>query len=196
MGGISLLFWRLSLNVCWSLVLLLTFNREPPRSRVEDMCVCVCVCVHVQGKGTHWLGFAVPQWKPFHADPQMLTSDRLSLGPLSFLRGKHPPFSVSALCVCVCGGGVGLRVVPISSLKPHPCGAWGPHVQSLPQSEQVEGQCSWLGCERIKETRVSLNTLNTGSQPPLCSARPWPGVWGTPGSSGIMSYLVWVCQNP
>ena len=96
-------FWRLSLNVCWSLALWLVFNREPPRP---------------------------------------------SLGPFSFLRGKHPLFSVSALCVCVCVCvcvcecvAVGLRTVPVSSLKLHPYVAWCPQVQSLPQNEQVEGQC-------------------------------------------------------
>ena len=160
------------------------------------MCVCVCVCVCT------CRGRALIDWALLYHSGSLFMQTPKCWQVTDFLRGhsvfweENIPHSLSLPCVCVCGGGVGLRVVPISSLKPHPCGAWGPHVQSLPQSEQVEGQCSWLGCERIKETRVSLNTLNTGSQPPLCSARPWPGVWGTPGSSGIMSYLVWVCQNP
>ena len=127
MGGISLLFWRLSLNVCWSLALWLVFNREPPRP---------------------------------------------SLGPFSFLRGKHPLFSVSALCVCVCVCecvAVGLRTVPVSSLKLHPYVAWCPQVQSLPQNEQVEGQCLWLGCERINETQVSQYAEHRLSGPSVFS---------------------------
>ena len=70
MGGLSLLFWRLSLNVCWSLVLLLTFNREPPRSRVEDMCVCVCVCVCARaGEGHSLTGLCCTTVEAFSCRP-------------------------------------------------------------------------------------------------------------------------------